>query len=268
MTIRLFALSLLFPATLTGSAGERLTVAVSPLQSFAPSNLIVRVGVAPDDANRALEITADSGEYYRSSRIQLDGKDAPRTITSDNTLTIDGIDNTDEFTGSSRTELSLEVVQEFQVVTSGWLAESGGGSAGSINVVTRSGANTLHGDAFVFGQSGIFNARPKLEETLGADPALRAIEVAGPSAARSRGIARSITPRRSGKARRIRRRRISLRPSRSPSTVRLPRACFQRSLHASSPSVHFRGAQRDGVLCQDFAHARRPRIPYRSGCRE
>ena len=83
MTIRLFALSLLFPATLTVSAGERLTVAVSPLQSFAPTNVIVRVHVAPDDANRALEITADSGEYYRSSRIQLDGKDAPRTITSE-----------------------------------------------------------------------------------------------------------------------------------------------------------------------------------------
>jgi hypothetical protein len=89
-----------------------------------------------------------------------------------NTLTIDGIDNTDEFSGSSRTELSLEVVREFQVVKSGWLAESGGG-AGGINVVTKSGANTLHGDAFIFGQSGLFNARPKLEETLGADPALR-----------------------------------------------------------------------------------------------
>jgi len=83
MTIRLFALSLLFPATLSVSAGERLTVAVSPLQSFAPTNLIVRVHVAPDEANRALEITADSGEYYRSSKMQLDGKDAPRTITSE-----------------------------------------------------------------------------------------------------------------------------------------------------------------------------------------
>src|SRR5262245_10277062 len=90
-----------------------------------------------------------------------------------NTLTIDGIDNTDEFSGSSRTELSLEVVREFQVVKSGWLAESGGGSSGAINVVTKSGANTLHGDVFVFGQSGVFNARPKLEETRDADPALR-----------------------------------------------------------------------------------------------
>jgi hypothetical protein len=96
-----------------------------------------------------------------------------------NTLTIDGIDNTDEFTGSSRTELSLEVVREFQVVKSGWLAESGGGSAGAINVVTRSGANTLHGDAFVFGQSGVLNARPKLEETLGADPTLSRYRAGG-----------------------------------------------------------------------------------------
>ena len=49
-------------------------------------------------------------------------------LPSGNTLTIDGIDNTDEFTGSSRTELSLEVVREFQVVKSGWLPESGGGA--------------------------------------------------------------------------------------------------------------------------------------------
>jgi hypothetical protein len=95
-----------------------------------------------------------------------------------NTLTIDGCDNTDAFTGSSRTELSLEVVREFEVVKSGWLAESGG-SAGTINVVTKSGANTLHGDAFVFGQWGIFNARPKLEETLGADPALTRYRAGG-----------------------------------------------------------------------------------------
>ena len=96
-----------------------------------------------------------------------------------NTLTIDGIDNTDEFTGSTRTELSLEVVREFQVVKSGWLAESGDGSAGAINVIIKSGANTLHGNAFVFGQSGIFNAKPRLEETLGANPALRRYRAGG-----------------------------------------------------------------------------------------
>jgi Carboxypeptidase regulatory-like domain/TonB dependent receptor len=90
-----------------------------------------------------------------------------------NTLTIDGLDNNDEFTGSTRTELSLEFVREFQVVTNGWSVENGGASGGGINVVTKSGANTLHGDAFLFGQFGMLNARPKLEETLGDTPTLR-----------------------------------------------------------------------------------------------
>jgi hypothetical protein len=89
-----------------------------------------------------------------------------------NTLTIDGVANNDEFTGGSRTELSLEMVREFQVVTSGWSAENGGASGGSINVVTKSGGNLIHGDAFLFAQSGILNASPPLEETLGEKPSL------------------------------------------------------------------------------------------------
>jgi TonB-dependent Receptor Plug Domain len=51
-----------------------------------------------------------------------------------NNLSIDGLDNNDEYTGSSRTELSPEIVQEFQVVNNGLSAESGGASGGSINV--------------------------------------------------------------------------------------------------------------------------------------
>ena len=79
-----------------------------------------------------------------------------------NSLYIDGVENNDEFTGSARTELSPETVQEFQVVNNGLSAESGGGASGSINVVTRSGVNTLHGDAFVFFQNGALNAREPL----------------------------------------------------------------------------------------------------------
>jgi hypothetical protein len=63
------------------NANEPLTMAVSPLQSFAPTNLTIRVHVEPDAGNRALEVVADSGEYYRSSRIQLDGAEAARTIS-------------------------------------------------------------------------------------------------------------------------------------------------------------------------------------------
>jgi hypothetical protein len=80
-----------------------------------------------------------------------------------NNVSIDGLDNNDEFTGSSRTELSPEIVQEFQVVNNGLSAESGGASGGSINVVTRSGTNTVHGDAFIFAQDSAFNATEPFE---------------------------------------------------------------------------------------------------------
>jgi len=80
MNVQACACGLLLTAALTVNAGERLTIAVSPLQSFAPTNLTVRIHVAPDVDNRALEVTAESGEYFRSSLIPLDGKEAPRTI--------------------------------------------------------------------------------------------------------------------------------------------------------------------------------------------
>jgi hypothetical protein len=84
-----------------------------------------------------------------------------------NTISIDGLDNNDEYTGSSRTELSPEIVQEFQVVNNGLSAESGGASGGSINVVTRSGSNTIHGDAFIFAQDAALNARDPFETEAG-----------------------------------------------------------------------------------------------------
>ncbi len=80
-----------------------------------------------------------------------------------NNLSIEGVDNNDEYTGSSRTELSLEIVREVQVVNNGLSAEFGGAPGGSINVVTKTGTDVFHGDAFISAQSGAFNARDPLE---------------------------------------------------------------------------------------------------------
>ncbi len=80
-----------------------------------------------------------------------------------NAIYVDGVDNNDEFTGASRIELSLETVREFQVVNQGLSAEAGGAAGGSINVVTKNGANIHHGDAFIFAENGALDARPPLE---------------------------------------------------------------------------------------------------------
>ena len=65
--------------TLPMGAGERITVKVSPAVAFAPANLVVRTMIEADQDNRAVEIVAESADFYRSSQIQLEGDRAPRT---------------------------------------------------------------------------------------------------------------------------------------------------------------------------------------------
>ena len=62
-------------------AGEtdRMTVRVSPAVAFAPANLVVRATIPANESNRAIEIVAESESFYRSSEIQLEGDQAPRT---------------------------------------------------------------------------------------------------------------------------------------------------------------------------------------------
>ena len=62
------------------TATEKLSLRVTPNVSSAPSNVIVKATVAKNPANRWLHVEADSGSFYRSSDVQLDGDKAP-TVT-------------------------------------------------------------------------------------------------------------------------------------------------------------------------------------------
>lgn len=101
-------------------------------------------------ASGATSVLPDSGFTFAGLR------------TRSNSLYIDGVENNDEYTGSTRTELSLETVKEFQVVNNALSSESGGAAGGSINVITKGGVNAIHGDAFLFLQQGALNARDSL----------------------------------------------------------------------------------------------------------
>ena len=77
--ITLAALTLigLITASGTTSATEKLSLRVTPNVSSAPSTVIVKATVPKNSDNRWLHIEADSGAFYRSSAIQLDGDNAP-----------------------------------------------------------------------------------------------------------------------------------------------------------------------------------------------
>ena len=66
-------------AALPLGAGERITMKVSPAVAFAPANLIVRATIVADADNRAVEVIAESDDFYRSSTMQLEGDRAART---------------------------------------------------------------------------------------------------------------------------------------------------------------------------------------------
>src|SRR3569832_2692171 len=71
----------------------------------------------------------------------------------------DGADNTDISVNASRSTVSQEAVQEFQVVTNSFAPEFGRSAGGVVIVVTKSGTNELHGNVFGFLRHKSFQAR-------------------------------------------------------------------------------------------------------------
>jgi Carboxypeptidase regulatory-like domain/TonB-dependent Receptor Plug Domain/TonB dependent receptor-like, beta-barrel len=79
--------------------------------------------------------------------------------SAENAYLIDGVNTTNLEYGVEGKELNFEFIQEIEVKTGGYEAEYGRSTGGIINVITKSGGNEFHGDAF-----GYFN-----DESLQAD---------------------------------------------------------------------------------------------------
>jgi len=75
-----------------------------------------------------------------------------------NSFILDGLSNNDDAAGLTGAFYGLDVVEELQVVTSGGQAEFGRALGGYVNVVTKSGTNTLHGDGYGYFRNQRFNA--------------------------------------------------------------------------------------------------------------
>lgn len=63
------------------SGRARIEMRARPAFAFAPSTVRMEFRIAPDAGNRALVVSAESGEFFRSSTIELEGERAPETIS-------------------------------------------------------------------------------------------------------------------------------------------------------------------------------------------
>jgi hypothetical protein len=79
--------------------------------------------------------------------------------TGHNLFLVDGVSVTDEYFNNVALNPSLDGIQEFSLEKTNYSAEFGGKSGGVINVITKSGANALHGEAYEFIRNNIFDAR-------------------------------------------------------------------------------------------------------------
>jgi hypothetical protein len=75
------------------------------------------------------------------------------------TYLMDGGSFNDPFNNLNLPTPFPDAIQEFKVETSALPAQYGQHSGGAVNIVTKSGGNSYHGDAFEFVRNGDFNAR-------------------------------------------------------------------------------------------------------------
>ncbi len=72
---------------------------------------------------------------------------------------LDGGNYVDEYTNVNQPFPFPDALQEFSVQTSNYSAEYGENAGGVVNVITKSGTNSFHGDAFEFVRNPAFNAQ-------------------------------------------------------------------------------------------------------------
>jgi hypothetical protein len=109
--------------------------------------------------------TASTQLFAETSAVPGQGISVSSQRNFSNSLVVDGLSTNDDAAGLTGTFYGLDVVREFQVVTSGGQAEFGRALGGYINMVTRSGDNTLHGTLYGYLRNQRLNATNALSQS-------------------------------------------------------------------------------------------------------
>ncbi len=161
-----------------GAVTESVTVTANEVRVQTADAQIARattlrdIDVLPQLGRSPMNLTIfNPGVQYNPGSTVLSGSvNGARKGSSNSTL--DGIDINDSqvpFLGLSNTAMNTDSVEEFRMVTSGGKAEYGRSAGGQIELITRSGTNTWHGNAFEYLRNTVFNANTFFGNLSGLD---------------------------------------------------------------------------------------------------
>ncbi len=114
------------------------------------------------DINQLALMSPNAFPAPGSTGISVNGQRA-----RNNNFTIDGTDNNDISVTLSTVGIIPEAVAEFQVQTNAYSVEFGRNSGAQINVITRSGTNSFHGDLFEYYRGSRLNALTNTQKRAG-----------------------------------------------------------------------------------------------------
>jgi hypothetical protein len=96
-----------------------------------------------------------------------------------NNFLLDGTDNNDRITLSIILRPSVEGVQEFKIQTNMFSAEQGRNAGATVNVLSKSGTNMLHGSAYDFLRNQVFDAKSYFTPATQSKPAFKQNQFGG-----------------------------------------------------------------------------------------
>jgi hypothetical protein len=141
--------------TLSSQMGEVINsdqMNAVPLDGRSYTDLLsLQAGVAPSTS-----VTSNTVQDVGASALSPSGDLNPGTISIHgqrefaNAFIVNGSDSEEDVNMGTAIIPNLDSIAEFRILTSNFDAEYGEFSGGQINVITKSGSNTFHGDLFEF----------------------------------------------------------------------------------------------------------------------
>jgi outer membrane receptor protein involved in Fe transport len=136
--------------TVTEQATQEL-----PLNGRNVYNLVQITAGATEGLNNGLASGNRPDDRRATSSVSVNGQ-----ADVINNQLIDGMDNNERVIGSIGVRPSVDAIQEVNIQTNTFTAESGRSAGAIINIITKSGDNQIHGTAYEFFRNDVLNASP------------------------------------------------------------------------------------------------------------